>query len=49
MVSAVYLEGMLFFVSKFCWEKEELSPKTDGEMGLSIGGNKKKTGMEHRP
>lgn len=29
------------FVPKFCWEKEEFSPKTDGEMGLSIGGNEK--------
>lgn len=36
------LGGDVVFVSKFCWEKEEFSPKTDGEMGLSIGGNKKK-------
>lgn len=31
--------GDVVFVPKFCWEKEEFSPKTDGELGLSIGGN----------
>lgn len=31
------------FVPEFCWEKEEFSPKTEGDLGLSIGGNETDT------
>lgn len=33
------------FVPEFCWEKEEFSPKTEGDLGLSTGGNEK-TGLD---